>query len=58
MFFDEEGEKLDSKIPFARRAVLVIATVFTLGFIFKPVTFVNLTQSSVLPLFTAEKARP
>jgi NADH-quinone oxidoreductase subunit N len=51
MFFDEAADPFDGKLPFARRAVLLISTVFVLAFILKPSLIVESAQSAALSLF-------
>ena len=51
MFFDEVIDGIDRDIPFSRRAVLVITTVFVLAFVFKPDLFINSTQGIANVLF-------
>lgn len=52
MFFDESADAFDKELPFARRAVLMIAIFFILGFILKPSVIVASTQSAASVLFT------
>lgn len=52
MFFDDVIDEIDRDMPFSRRAVLLIATLFVLSFVFKPDLFINSTQGIANVLFT------
>ena len=51
MFFDEPADAFDKSMPFARRAVLLIALLFILGFVIKPSVFVASSLSAASSLF-------
>lgn len=52
MFFDEPADAFDKAMPFARRAVLLIALIFVIGFVIKPSLFVESSLTAVSSLFT------
>lgn len=52
MFFDEPADAFDGDVPFSRRAVLFIAVVFVIAFVFKPSPLLEsslLAASSLFP---------
>lgn len=53
MFFDEATDPLDTSMPFARRAVMLISVLFVLGFIFMPNVFVDSASHATSALFEA-----
>jgi NADH-quinone oxidoreductase subunit N len=52
MFFDEPADAFDNDMPFARRAVLAIAVIFVLGFVFKPSPLLESSLYAASALFS------
>lgn len=52
MFFDEATDPFDMALPFARRAALLIAIIFVLGFAAKPSAIVASTMTAASALFS------
>lgn len=52
MFFDDPADAFDKDVPFARRAVLVVAVLFIIGFVVKPSSFMASSFGAASALFT------